>query len=85
MRIFITTHSGLAIQFQPDSEEEGEALDRLLRYKGTPIPIELGGFNPDSEGSSPRYVAELDGHESARWIIISFKEILRLLSNAIKF
>ena len=67
MRIWVEkTADGKMIQvnFQPDSIEESKRLDDLLKFEGQRLlPFKVG---PGSES-----LAELNGHETQRWIIIT--------------
>ena len=69
MRIWVEFyHSGTTqVNFQPDSAEESEQLDKLLgfTYQGR----QLSGLRDQTVSQGARPVAELGGLETQRWII----------------
>lgn len=62
MRIYYDPQNR-CVTLQPDTSEEGVALDNLLGFNGGTIPV----YSP-YDADEQRAVAEVGGHESQRWI-----------------
>jgi hypothetical protein len=76
MRIWINNIGGVpAVNFQPESLEEEELLDKVLGFDFGKDPVLLGTDSHKKVKSLTKAVGYISGHERQRWIQIDLNKL----------
>jgi hypothetical protein len=72
MKIWLTNHPGATtnINFSPETPEEAEQLDQMLKFTGEDVPIFDKIDSPPGCTNESKARAVIGGHEKQRWISI---------------